>query len=39
VPGLIGNLRELVTFRADGNMLTNLPSSMGFLGLLQAMPE
>lgn len=37
IPGAIGNLRELVVFRANGNLISELPSSMGFMELLESL--
>jgi hypothetical protein len=37
IPGAIGNLRDLVVFRANGNLISELPSSMGFMELLESL--
>jgi Leucine-rich repeat (LRR) protein len=37
IPGAIGNLRELVVFRANGNLISELPSSMGFIETLESL--
>eukprot|EP00961_Rhodomonas_salina_P218688 2955573-Rhodomonas_salina.1 len=35
IPSLIGNLRELVTFIADGNVLESLPTTMAYIEKLE----